>query len=197
MIVRLQESYLTTKFGTFLEILYYDGKKESIALVMGDVQNSNDVLCRVHSSCLSAHSFNSIECDCREQMEISQFLIEQKKKGIVIWLEQEGRSNGHLALLSISNLCKQGMTSSEACLNLGIKEDSRDYSPATEILQDLKVKSITLLTNSPHKINSLKDSGINISGTKRLSIDTSNNEQLQKYYTDKVRRGHLINLPDD
>lgn len=90
MIVRLQEGYLKTKFGTFLEVLYYDGQKESVALVMGDISNSENVLCRIHSSCLSAHVFNSIECDCREQMEMAQFIIEQEGRGIIIWLEQEG-----------------------------------------------------------------------------------------------------------
>jgi GTP cyclohydrolase II len=194
MIARLQEAYLNTKFGTFLEVLYYDGKKEAVALVMGDVRNSEDVLCRVHSSCLSAHAFNSIECDCREQMEMAQFLIEQQGQGIIIWLEQEGRNNGHFALLSAAKLRAQGMTSTEAYLSLGLKEDNRDYVCATAILKDLGIISIMLLTNSPQKMGSLIESGINISGTKRLSIDTTNNDELQKYYMDKVKRGHFIDL---
>lgn len=194
MLVRLQEGHLKTKFGTFLEILYYDGQKESIALVMGDVQNSEHVLCRVHSSCLSAHVFNSIECDCREQMEMAQFLIEREGKGIIIWLEQEGRNNGHLALLSTVKLREQGMTSTEAYLKLGFKEDDRDYRCAVEMLQNLGVASITLLTNSPQKMDSLKNSGINISGTKRLTIDVSDNEELKKTYMDKFTRGHFIDL---
>ena len=99
MNIRLAERNLKTKFGEFKEILYYDGQRESIALVMGDVENGEDVLCRVHSRCISAHEFNSIECDCREQMEISQFLIEQNGSGVVIWLDQEGKGNGHLALI--------------------------------------------------------------------------------------------------
>ncbi|MFW9263517.1 GTP cyclohydrolase II RibA [Nostoc sp. CALU 546] len=194
MIVRLQEGYLKTKFGTFLEILYYDGQKESVALVMGDVNNSENVLCRVHSSCLSAHVFNSIECDCREQMEMAQFLIEREGKGIVIWLEQEGRSNGHFALLSTTKLREQGMTSTEAYLKLGFQEDARNYRCAVEILQNLGITSIILLTNNPQKMDSLKSSGINITGTKRLVIDTSGNEELKKTYMDKLSRGHLINL---
>jgi GTP cyclohydrolase II len=194
MIVRLQEGYLKTKFGTFLEILYYDGQKESVALVMGDVHNSENVLCRVHSSCLSAHVFNSIECDCREQMEMAQFLIEREGKGIVIWLEQEGRSNGHFALLSTTKFREQGMTSTEAYLKLGFQEDARNYRCAVEILQNLGITSIILLTNNTQKMDSLKSSGINISGTKRLVIDTSDNEELKKTYMDKVTRGHLIDL---
>ncbi|BAU42138.1 GTP cyclohydrolase II RibA [Leptolyngbya sp. O-77] len=194
MLVRLQEGYLKTKFGTFLEVLYYDGQKESVALVMGDISNSENVLCRIHSSCLSAHVFNSIECDCREQMEMAQFLIEQEGRGIIIWLEQEGRNNGHLALLSTSKLRANGMSSTEAYLSLGFKEDARDYRCAVEILQDLKVASVTLLTNSPQKIDSLRNSGINVAGSKRIAIDASNNEELEKTYKDKIMRGHLIDL---
>ncbi len=81
MIVRLAEGSLRTKFGTFLEILYYDGQKESIAIVMGDVRGQDHVLCRLHSHCVSAHIFNSIECDCREQMELAQAMIEQQGAG--------------------------------------------------------------------------------------------------------------------
>ena len=87
MNIRLAERELKTKFGIFSEILYYDGQAESIALVMGDVACGENVLCRVHSSCISAHVFNSIECECREEMETSQAMIEQAGKGIIIWLD--------------------------------------------------------------------------------------------------------------
>jgi GTP cyclohydrolase II len=194
MMVRLQEGYLKTKFGTFLEVLYYDGQKESVALVMGDLKGEDNVLCRVHSSCLSAHVFNSIECDCREQMEMAQFLVEREGKGVVIWLDHEGRSNGHFALLSTANLRSQGMTSTEAYLHLGFKEDAREYRNAAEILHDLGIGSINLLTNSPLKVDSLKKNGINISGTTPLIFDAGDNEELQKTYMDKISRGHLMNL---
>src|SRR2546423_15574152 len=99
MIIRLAERELRTKYGNYTEILYYDGEKESIALIMGDVADQEDILCRIHSHCIGAHVFNSIECDCREQMAASQFLIEQAGEGIIIWLDQEGKGNGHLALM--------------------------------------------------------------------------------------------------
>ena len=82
MIIKIAEGNLKTKFGEYREYLFYDGLKESIALVMGDVAGAEDVLCRVHSSCIFAHVFNSIECDCREQMEISQQLINEAGRGI-------------------------------------------------------------------------------------------------------------------
>ena len=99
MIIKIAEGNLKTKFGEYREYLFYDGLKESIALVMGDCEGAEDVLCRVHSSCIFAHVFNSIECDCREQMEISQQLINEAGRGVIIWLDQEGKANGHFALL--------------------------------------------------------------------------------------------------
>ena len=100
MNIKLAERDLKTKFGDFREILYYDGQTESVAIVMGEIENEADVLCRVHSSCLTAHVFSSIECDCREQMEMSQAMIQAAGKGIVIYLDQEGKGNGHLALMA-------------------------------------------------------------------------------------------------
>ena len=99
MIKRLASRELNTKFGTFTEILYYDGQKESIAIVMGDVADGENVLCRVHSHCIGAHVFNSVECTCREEMEAAQIAIQAEGRGAIIWLDQEGKGNGHLALI--------------------------------------------------------------------------------------------------
>ena len=100
MIFKLTERDLKTRFGNFREILYYDGQTESIALVMGEVENAENVLCRIHSACVSAHVFNSVECECREEMETSQALIERAGKGVIVYLDQEGKGNGHLALMA-------------------------------------------------------------------------------------------------
>ena len=108
MIKRLAERELRTKFGTFTEVLYYDGRKESIAIVMGDVDGGEDILCRVHSHCVGAHLFNSIECDCREQMAAAQAAIEKAGRGIVIWLDQEAKGNGHLALIQSTPFKRAG-----------------------------------------------------------------------------------------
>src|SRR5690242_6031768 len=99
MNIRLAERDLATQFGVFREILYYDGQRESIALVMGDVSGRDDVLCRVHSHCLGAHVFNSVECTCREEMAAAQAMIQQAGEGVIIWLDQDGKGNGHLALI--------------------------------------------------------------------------------------------------
>lgn len=170
MIVRLTERELKTKFGNFREILYYDGQSESIALVMGNVEAQENVFCRIHSSCISAHVFNSIECECREEMEISQSLIEQKGQGIIIWLDQEGKGNGHLALMASIKHKKAGLSQSEAYKKAGFQADARSYRPAVEILSDFKIKSVVLLTNNPDKADELKKASINVFEIKELTI---------------------------
>jgi GTP cyclohydrolase II len=194
MIVRIAEGPLRTKFGTFLEILYYDGQTESIALVMGHVEQGEDVFCRIHSHCLSAHVFNSIECDCREQMEMAQSLIEHKGSGVIIWLDQEGRGNGHLALVSSRALQEQGLSQTEAYTTLGYEADARTYTRAAEILQDLAVQSVMLMSNSPQKVDSLQAAGINISGTQQLLLDPGANQSLRRRYEDKIRQGHRMHF---
>lgn len=155
MIVKLAEGNLKTKYGDYHEIQYYDGLKESFALVMGDVNDEEDVLCRVHSSCIFAHHFNSIECDCREQMEISQQLIQKKGKGIVIWLDQEGKGNGHFALLNSAKFKKRGMPQAAAYEAVGFQKDARNFSSAAKIIKELGVKSVIMLTNNPKKVETL------------------------------------------
>lgn len=110
MNIKLAERELKTRCGVFREILYYDGQTESIAIVMGEVENESNVMCRIHSSCISAHVFNSVECDCREQMEAAQAMIQKAGKGVVIYLDQEGKGNGHLALISSIPYKKAGLS---------------------------------------------------------------------------------------
>lgn len=168
MNIRLGERKLRTKFGTYLERLYYNGQTESVALIMGNVENEENVLCRIHSSCISAHVFNSVECECREEMEISQALIEQEGKGVIIWLDQEGKGNGHLALMKSINFKKEGFSQSEAYVKAGYEADARSFRPAAEILEDLKVKSVVLLTNNPEKVEDLRKASIDVSETKQI-----------------------------
>jgi GTP cyclohydrolase II len=170
MIVKLAEHDLKTKFGEYHEILFYDGQKESYALIMGDVAGAEKVLCRVHSSCIFGHHFNSIECDCREQMEISQQLIQAEGKGVIVWLEQEGKGNGHFALMKSKEQMKLGLTQGEAYEAVGFKKDARDFTAAAEIINELGVKSIIMLTDNSNKIETLTAHGVNVAGTKSLAI---------------------------
>ncbi len=170
MIVKLAEGDLKTKYGNYHEVLFYDGQKEIIALLMGEVNGSEGVLCRVHSSCIYGHHFNSIECDCREQMEISQQLMEKAGKGIIIWLEQEGKSNGHFALLKSKEYKKQGLSQAEAYEAVGFKKDARDFSRVAEIIHELGIKSIIMLTDNPRKVETLTRHGVNVVGTQSIEI---------------------------
>ncbi|HEV7642704.1 MAG TPA: hypothetical protein VGO50_02070 [Pyrinomonadaceae bacterium] len=187
--MRLAERKLKTKFGEFREVLYYDGKKESIALVMGDVENKENVLCRIHSHCIGAHIFNSIECDCREQMELAQFWVEQNGEGVIIWLDQEGKGNGHLALIKSTEYKLKGTPQAEAYVAAGYEKDARSYLAAAEILKDLKVKSITLLAIDEGKTDRLREASIEVSGIKKLGIE---DEELWKAFEEKLRGNYLM-----
>ncbi len=170
MVLKIAEGNLKTKYGEYHEILFYDGQKESFALVMGDIEDEEGVLCRVHSSCIFGHHFNSIECDCREQMEISQRLIQKEGKGIVIWLEQEGKGNGHYALLKSAVPKRQGIPQAAAYEAVGFKKDARDFRVAAEILKELKIKSVRMLTNNATKVEALTQHGIRVVGIKPTKL---------------------------
>ena len=170
MIIQLAEGHLKTKYGTYQEYLFYDGQKESIALVMGAIENAENVLCRVHSSCIFAHAFNSIECDCREQMAISQQLIQKEGRGIIIWLEQEGKGNGHFALLKSVAHKRKGLKQADAYEAVGFQRDARNFAAAAKILKHLKVESVRMLTNNPNKVDTLSRYGINVVGTKATQL---------------------------
>ena len=170
MIVKLAEGNLKTKYGLFQEVLFYDGQKESIALIMGEVKDAEEVLCRVHSSCIFGHYFNSIECDCQEQMDISQQLIQRQGKGIIILLDQEGKGNGHFALLNSVKHKRLGVQQADAYEAVGFKKDARDFSSAAKILKSIEVKSIKMLTNNVKKINTLSQHGIEIVGTQEIVL---------------------------
>lgn len=170
MIIRLAERELRTKYGTFNEVLYYDGQMESMAIVMGDVANGEGVLCRVHSHCVGAHLFNSIECDCREQMAAAQAAIEQEGRGVIIWLDQEAKGNGHLALIQSTPFKKAGDPQAVAYENAGFRADARDYQAAVQILEDLGVRSIILLANDDRKADQLRRDGVGVSGTRSLQF---------------------------
>ena len=168
MIKRLASRELKTKFGTFTEVLYYDGQRESIALLMGDIAGS-DVLCRVHSHCVGAHIFNSIECTCREEMEAAQSVIQEAGRGVIIWLDQEAKGNGHLALIE-SIAFKKEHGQGKAYELAGYLADARDYREAAQILADLNIGSIVLLANSEGKVEDLRKESVVVSFVQPLVV---------------------------
>jgi len=167
-IKRRAERLLKTRFGTFNEVLYYDGQRESIALVMGDVRGGEKVLCRIHSACIGGHVFNSIECQCAEEMAAAQDAIRKEGRGVIVYLDQEGKGNGHLALMLSIPFKEMGSSQAEAYEKAGFPADARDYRPAAEILGDLGVGSIILLSESAKKAGDLAGFGIEVSETRKL-----------------------------
>lgn len=170
MIVKLAEGNLKTHYGEYRELLFYDGQKETIAMMLGDAAGAENVLCRIHSSCIHGHYFNSVECDCRAQMEISQKLIEKAGLGILILLDQEGKGNGHFALLESIAHKRKGLKQADAYEAVGFKKDARDYRAAAEILQFIGVKSICMLTDNPEKVKTLEQHGVRVAGTLPMAL---------------------------
>ena len=162
MTIRLADRDLQTSFGTFKEILYYDGQRESIALVMGDVEGSDNVLCRIHSACLGGHVFNSIECECAAEMAAAQKAIQKAGRGVIVYLDQEAKGNGHLALMKSIPYKLSGASQAEAYEKAGYARDARDYRAAAAIISDLQIQSVDLLTESASKADDLRELGIRV-----------------------------------
>jgi len=168
MIVKLATNDLRTRYGTFQEALYYDGQKESIALYRGSLQDAEEVLVRVHSSCIFGHYFNSIECDCQEQLDGSQRMIDAADQGVIILLDQEGKGNGHFALLNSITNKRKGEKQADAYEAVGFQKDARNFAAAGKILKDLGVKSVVMLTGNAGKVATLEAQGIKVVGTRDI-----------------------------
>ena len=193
LIEKIVTTHLPTPNGKFDVHLYRSSvdNKEHLALVKGAIDLSKSVLVRVHSECLTGDVFGSQRCDCNEQLHTSMTMIEKEGSGILLYMRQEGRGIGLLNKLKAYKLQDEGKDTVEANEALGFHADVRDYSLAAQILLDLGVKKIRLLTNNPKKIVGLKGFGVEV--TERIPIEakaTSMNEKYLKTKRDKL--GHLI-----
>lgn len=194
MISLLAHGQLHTRFGDFTEYLFYDGQSESIAIVKGEISGKENILCRVHSHCTSAHVFNGIECDCREQMAMAQEKIERDGVGIIVWLDQDGKGNGRMAELLTAGLRDEGVAQTEAYAQLGFERDARSFRQAAEVLKFFNLKSITLMSNNPDKARELSMCGVAVAGTVSLAV-VPENAHMRKTYRDKVQyQNHSIDL---
>jgi GTP cyclohydrolase II len=192
MIAELARGPLMTQYGEWSHILYWDGLREAIALVKGDVAGKEALPTRVHSSCITSHVFLSVECDCREQLEITMAFIEAQGAGVIIWLDHEGRANGMMAHIASQQLKRDGLSQADAYRKLGYPADARRYETAAEILRALGVKSVTVMTNNPTKVDALRQAGLPIvQGSERVMIKPDN-VILEKQYRDKIEEGHWL-----
>ncbi|TET09866.1 MAG: GTP cyclohydrolase II [Candidatus Thorarchaeota archaeon] len=184
---------LPSKFGTFQVAGFVspcDGK-EHTAIIKGDVIDKEGVVTRVHSECLTGDVMGSKRCDCRDQLQESLKIIENEGTGVVLYLRQEGRNIGLTEKIRAYALQDEGFDTIDANIHLGYQPDERDYGIAANILNNLKIKSIKLLTNNPEKIKQLTDAGIKI--IERLPIITEPTEFSKAYIETKAKRsGHLL-----
>jgi 3,4-dihydroxy 2-butanone 4-phosphate synthase / GTP cyclohydrolase II len=196
LVKRAVETLLPTEYGGDFRSIIYENIVDSnhhIALVKGEWEPDEEVLVRVHSECLTGDSLGSLRCDCGEQLHKAMSLIQAEGKGIIVYMRQEGRGIGLFNKMRAYALQDQGKDTVEANIELGFDEDLRDYGIGAQILRDLGVSKMRLLTNNPRKIIGLEAYGLKI--TERISIQPKPKKQNIKYLqTKKKKMGHILDF---
>jgi 3,4-dihydroxy 2-butanone 4-phosphate synthase/GTP cyclohydrolase II len=196
LVRRVATTVLPTSYGGEFNLIVYENDVDdlkNIALVKGDIQPEDEVLVRVHSECLTGDVFGSERCDCGDQLRTAMKMVEKEGKGVIVYMHQEGRGIGLVNKIKAYSLQEQGRDTVEANLELGFKEDLRDYGIGAQILVDLGVKKMKLLTNNPQKIVGLQGYGVTI--VERVPIEIKPSENNVRYLTTKKERmGHLLDI---
>ncbi len=196
LIKRVAEAMLPTGYGGEFKIIVYENDVDDmkhIALVKGDIQPEDEVLVRVHSECVTGDLFGSLRCDCGEQLHKAMEMVDKEGKGVIVYMHQEGRGIGLANKIKAYNLQDHGRDTVEANIELGFKEDLRDYGIGAQILVDLGVRKMRLMTNNPKKIIGVEGYGVKV--VERVPIEIRPNKNNVRYLkTKKDKMGHLLEI---
>ena len=189
----IESSSLPTDIATFTVHAFTEihNEKDHLAITIGNISESDPVLARIHSQCITGESFFSLRCDCRFQLSESLKRIAERGTGIIFYLQQEGRGIGLSNKIRAYKLQDDGFDTVEANHQLGFHEDERNYEIVSAMANHLKIKSIDLMTNNPKKIDAIEKSGLKIN--KRIPIKSESNDHNKSYLNTKAKKlGHLM-----
>ena len=197
LVQRMTSVRLPTAYGEFTAVAFHEKLtgKHHVALVKGEVEGEEDVLVRVHSECLTGDVFHSLRCDCGEQLGQALARIESEGRGVLLYMSQEGRGIGLLNKLKAYELQEDGLDTVEANVELGLPIDARDYGIGNQILADLGLTTIRILTNNPRKVTGIEGFGLTV--VEQLPIETPPNAENARYLaTKRAKLGHRLHHQD-